>query len=147
MENVVFFLRARGLRITQARLRLLKVLFEAKEPLSLEEIHGRTAFVSAEEAGEAPDFATVFRTVTRLEELGLAHRVDLGRSKTHYELSDPAQHYDHLVCVDCGVVQLVKEECPVADFERRLGRKYGFRDVSHSLQFYGRCPACTGRQQ
>ncbi len=145
LEGVVGFLRERGLRVTRGRSQLLQVLFEAGEPLSLEEIHTRTArLADASSDGEAPDFATVFRTVTRLEELGLVHRVDLGRSKSHYELSDPAKHYDHLVCVECGTVQLVEEECPVADFQRRLGRKYGFRDVSHSLQFYGRCPACVG---
>lgn len=143
LERITARLRERGLRITRNRVNILEALLAAREPLSLEEIQSRAGVHGRDAGEEAPDFATVFRLLTLLEELGLAHRVALGRARTHYELSDPRKHYDHLVCTACGVVRLMEEECPVGKFERRLGRKYGFTEVTHSLQFFGRCPDCT----
>jgi Fur family ferric uptake transcriptional regulator len=69
--------------------------------------------------------------------------VNLQRSRTHYELSDPRKHYDHLVCRDCGDVVLIDIPCPIGDAEKTIARQYGFRDLSHSLEFFGVCSTCS----
>jgi Fur family ferric uptake transcriptional regulator len=33
--------------------------------------------------------------------------------------------------------------CPVEKLEREVGRRTGFREVYHELQFYGVCPQCV----
>lgn len=132
-------LRERGMRLTRNRQHILQVMLDAHEPLSLEEIQSRSG-----EFGEAaPDFATVFRVMSALEKLHLAQKVNLGRSCSHYELIDPQKHHDHIVCVDCGKVTLIEEECPVTRVERKLEKQYGFTNLTHSLEFFGTCLQCA----
>jgi Fe2+ or Zn2+ uptake regulation protein len=78
-----------------------------------------------------------------LESLGIVHKVNLQRSCTYYELTDPTRHYEHLVCTECGKVILLDVPCPVGEIEQRLAQEYGFTNLRHSLEFFGRCPACS----
>jgi Fe2+ or Zn2+ uptake regulation protein len=46
------------------------------------------------------------------------------------------------VCRDCGEVVLIDIPCPIGDAEKTIARQYGFRDLSHSLEFFGICSNC-----
>ena len=137
-EKVIELLRREGLRITKKRLGILESLFEARGPLTLQDIQAAAGRLS----GETPDYATVFRMILLMEKLHLVHKVNLQRSCSYYELSDPRKHYDHLVCRECGEVVLIDIPCPIGDAEKTIARQYGFRDLSHSLEFFGVCSNC-----
>ena len=97
LNAILELLRSNGLRITKSRQKILETLLAAQEPLSLEEIQRRSS-----KAEVVPDFATVFRVMTLLENLHVAQKVLLNRSCSYFELVDPQQHYDHIVCTECG---------------------------------------------
>jgi Fe2+ or Zn2+ uptake regulation protein len=137
VDSILERLRAEGLRITPGRRKILEVFFAAGRPLSLEEIRDQSR-----NGKSGPDYATVFRMVTLLEKLGLVQKINLQRACSFYELHDPNRHYDHIVCTTCGKVVLISEPCPLASFEKTLATKYGFRQLSHSLEFFGNCEAC-----
>jgi Fur family ferric uptake transcriptional regulator len=137
LNAILELLRSHGLRITKSRQRILETLLAAREPLSLEEIQRRSS-----EEGVAPDFATVFRVMALLENLQVAQKVLLNRSCSYFELVDPQQHYDHIVCTECGRVTLMIDACPVERLEHAIGKKYGYTDLRHSLEFFGKCPEC-----
>jgi Fur family ferric uptake transcriptional regulator len=137
-EKVVELLRREGLRITKNRLGILQCLFEAKGPMTLQDIQAEAGRL----AGATPDYATVFRMILLMEKLHLVHKVNLQRSCSYYELSDPRKHYDHLVCRECGEVVLIDIPCPIGDAEKTIASQYGFRDLSHSLEFFGVCSNC-----
>ncbi len=137
-DDLVDTLKRAGLRMTDNRRAILRALLAARSPLSLEEIREQSAH-----HGGMPDFATVFRTMEQLEVLRLVQRVNLGRATSHFELLDPRSHHDHLVCVQCGRVVPLVEECPVAKLERDLARRHGFTEIRHSLEFFGKCPECS----
>jgi Fur family transcriptional regulator, ferric uptake regulator len=137
LDSILELLRSHGLRVTRSRQRILETLLAAQEPLSLEEIQRRSR-----EGEVAPDFATVFRVMTVLENLHVAQRVLLNRSCSYFELVDPQQHYDHIVCTECGRITLMIDSCPVERLERAIGKKYGYVDLRHSLEFFGKCPEC-----
>jgi Fe2+ or Zn2+ uptake regulation protein len=137
-EAILNRLRGEGMRITATRRSILQVLFEAEKPLALQEIQERAAA-----RGGEPDYATVFRMMTLLENLHLVHKVNLQRSCSYYELHDPSRHYDHIVCTGCGKVVVIDIPCPLGETEKRIAEHYGFRDLSHSLEFFGRCPECA----
>ena len=139
VDSVTESLRQEGLRITKNRLGILECLFAAKEPLSLQEIQDRAFQFS----GTKPDYATVFRMVLLMENLHLVHKVNLQRSCSYYELRDPHKHYDHLICKKCAHVVLIDIPCPIGDTEQKLAKKYGFTDLSHSLEFFGTCSQCV----
>jgi len=134
---IVELLRANGMRITKNRRQILDTLLRAGKPLSLDEIQTRAGV-----AGDAPDYATVFRVMTLLESLQIAQRVHLNRPCSYYELVDPQQHYDHIICTECGTVTLMIDSCPVEKVERKIEKQYGFSEIRHSLEFFGRCREC-----
>lgn len=138
-ESVTEILRREGLRITRNRRGILKALFESPKPMSLQEIQA----TASKHEGAHPDYATVFRMILLMEKLHLVHKVNLRRSCSYYEISDPRKHYDHLVCRSCGVVVLIDIPCPIGDAEKRIADKYGFRELSHSLEFFGICASCA----
>src|SRR5246500_3719740 len=135
LDAIVELLRANGMRITRNRLQILDALLRAEEPLSLDEIQTGVD-------GDAPDYATVFRVMTLLESLQIAQKVHLNRSCSYYELVNPQQHYDHIICTECGRVTVMIDSCPVEKLEHAIGKKYGYVDLRHSLEFFGRCPEC-----
>ena len=136
-EAIVELLRANGMRITKNRVQIIDTLLRAEKPLSLEEIQERTG------ANEGmPDYATVFRVMTVLENLQVAQKVNLNRSCSYYELVNPQQHYDHIICTECGHVTLMIDSCPVEKVERKIEKRYGFSGIRHSLEFFGICREC-----
>jgi Fur family ferric uptake transcriptional regulator len=137
-EAILERLRREGLRITAGRRSILDVLFRTERPLSLQEIQEMAA---TKESG--PDYATVFRMIALLERLRLVHKVNLQRACSYYELNDPSKHYDHIVCTNCGKVVVIDIPCPLAETEKEVAEHYGFRNLSHSLEFFGRCPECS----
>jgi Fur family ferric uptake transcriptional regulator len=137
-ESVTEILRREGLRITRNRRGILQALFKSGQPMSLQEIQS----AASKYEGAQPDYATVFRMILLMEKLHLVHKVNLQRSCSYYEISDPRKHYDHLICRSCGNVVLIDIPCPIGDAEKRIAQQYGFRDLSHSLEFFGICATC-----
>ena len=140
VEAILNRLQGEGLRITAGRRNILNVLFKAEKPLSLQDIQDRAA---AE--GSGPDYATVFRMIALLDRLHVVHKVNLQRACSYYELNDPSKHYDHIVCTACGKVVVIDIPCPLAETEQQVAERYGFRNLSHSLEFFGRCSDCLER--
>ena len=141
LDGLTELLRSKGLRMTGKRRAILQVLLKAKEPLGLEQIQSEA--VRYAQGDEPPDFATVFRMMVVLEELKLARKVNLGRASSYFELADSRHHRDHLVCTDCGTVTPLEGSCPVETLERQIARKHGYTQVTHSLEFFGRCGDCS----
>ncbi len=131
-------LKEAGLRMTRPRLAVLQMICEAAEPLTIQEIQQRCHAI-----GQSINFSTVFRIMQMLENLHLVCQVPLGRSATHYELSKPGGHYDHITCRLCGLVVHIPDPCPVEKYQRTLTQTTGFSKVDHSLAFFGICPSCS----
>ena len=136
-EAIVDLLREHGMRITKNRTRILDALLQADKPLSLDEIQSRAGL-----EGSVPDYATVFRVMTLLESLQVAQKVHLNRSCSYYELLDPRQHYDHIICTECGNVTVMVDSCPVEKVQRQIEQQYGYSEIRHSLEFFGKCWRC-----
>lgn len=89
--------------------------------------------------GVSADYSSVFRAVVRLEELGLAQRVDLGDGKGRYEAA--GAHHEHVQCERCGEVGIVPD-CVVEEAAARIESATGFVVSDHRLVLMGICPAC-----
>jgi Fur family transcriptional regulator, ferric uptake regulator len=135
---IVDSLRANGMRITKNRVQILETLLKAEKPLSLDEIQSMS-----HQGAEVPDYATVFRVMTVLEDLHIAQKVNLNRSCSYYELVNPQRHYDHIICTECGRVTLIVDSCPVEKVERKIEKRYGYSEIRHSLEYFGKCRECT----
>lgn len=135
-------LRARGLRLTAPRQRVLAAV-TALEHATPESIGARLR----EEAGpdgSAPDTSTVYRNLELLERLGLVWHTHLGKGAPVYHV---AEHpHLHIVCSVCGEVSSVEPEI-LDDAAERLAARHGFTvDVGH-VALSGTCRACQQRSE
>src|SRR5687767_10924549 len=126
----------KGLRITEQRKIIAKVLGDSEDHPDVETLHARAAAVDPNIS-----IATVYRTVRLFEEAGILERHDFGEGRARYEAAD-ATHHDHLIDAETGnVIEFVDEELDA--LQRRIAEKRGFRLVDHRMELYG---AALGRK-
>lgn len=120
----------RGLRITEQRRIIARVLSESDDHPDVEELHKR-----ASQLDPGISIATVYRTVRLFEDAGILERHDFGDGRSRYEAA-PESHHDHLINVETGeVIEFVDRE--LEELQRRIAEKLGFRLVDHRLELYG----------
>ncbi len=120
----------KGLRITDQRRVIARILGEADDHPDVETLHSRATAVDPRIS-----IATVYRTVRLFEEAGILERHEFGDGRSRYEAASDA-HHDHLIDVETGnVIEFVDEELEA--LQRRIAEKLGFRLVDHRMELYG----------
>jgi Fur family ferric uptake transcriptional regulator len=120
----------KGLRITEQRRVIARVLSEAEDHPDVEALHLRAAAID-----NGISIATVYRTVRLFEEAGILERHDFGDGRARYEPAD-AEHHDHLIDVETGnVIEFVDDELEA--LQRKIAEKLGFRLVDHRMELFG----------
>lgn len=120
----------KGLRMTEQRRIIARVLSDADDHPDVEEVHRRASAVD-----ERISLSTVYRTVRLLEEQGIVERHDFGDGRARYERVS-RQHHDHLIDMDNGtVIEFQNEE--IERLQERVARELGYRLVGHRLELYG----------
>ena len=120
----------KGLRITEQRRVIARVLSDAEDHPDVEALHERAAAIDP-----GISIATVYRTVRLFEEAGILDRHDFGDGRARYEAA-PEAHHDHLIDVETGrVIEFVDPELEA--LQRQIAEKLGFRLVDHRMELYG----------
>ena len=120
----------KGLRITEQRRIIARILSEAEDHPDVEALHARAAAIDPKIS-----IATVYRTVRLFEEAGILDRHDFGDGRSRYE-AVTEEHHDHLIDVESGkVIEFHDEELEF--HKRRVAEKLGFRLVDHRMELYG----------
>ena len=120
----------KGLRITEQRRVIARVLSEAEDHPDVEKVYERASRIDP-----GISIATVYRTVRLFEEAGILDRHDFGDGRSRYEPSDAA-HHDHLIDVETGkVIEFVDPE--MEQLQKAIAEKLGFRLVDHRMELYG----------
>jgi Fur family transcriptional regulator, ferric uptake regulator len=129
-----------GLRTTRQRAAVVAALDEVDEFRSAQELHELLR-----RRGDAVGLTTVYRT---LQALAAADEVDVlvrDDGEALYRRCS-AGHHHHLVCRDCGATVEVAGPA-VERWANRVADEHGYSDVHHTLEIFGRCAACTAREQ
>lgn len=88
------------------------------------------------------DRASVYRTVSLFEQLGILQRLQVGW-KHKLELSDAFQeHHHHASCLRCGTSVELPENDELETSLRTMAEAYGFRMDRHQLELQGLCRNC-----
>jgi len=120
----------KGMRMTEQRRVIARVLSEAHDHPDVEELHRRAHAVDPHIS-----IATVYRTVRLFDEAGIITRHDFRDGRSRYE-EHPDQHHDHLIDMKTGqVVEFVDAE--IEALQEAIARKLGYRLVDHRLELYG----------
>jgi Fur family ferric uptake transcriptional regulator len=120
----------KGLRMTEQRRVIARVLSNAEDHPDAEELYRRAAQIDPRIS-----IATVYRTVKLFEDAGILERHDFRDGRSRYE-ELPESHHDHLIDVHTGqVVEFRNEE--IEKLQRRVAEELGFELVDHRLELYG----------
>jgi len=141
LEKLTEYLSKHGLKSTSQRRVITEVFFDPDQGhghLTVDELYDR---VRARDPKIG--YATVYRTVKLLVSSGLVSPRNLGGRQTRYEVEDPGQHHDHLVCVDCGAIVEFEEE-RIEELQDEVAHRLGFSLSDHRMVLYGSPgPDCT----
>ena len=120
----------RGLRITEQRRVIARVLSESEDHPDVDKLHERASAIDPRIS-----IATVYRTVRLFEEAGILDRHDFGDGRARYEAA-PEAHHDHMIDVETGrVIEFVDPELEV--LQRQIAAKLGYRLVDHRMELFG----------
>ena len=119
----------RGLRITDQRRVIARVLSDSTDHPDVEELHRRSVRIDA-----GISIATVYRTVRLFEEAGILERHDFRDGRSRYE-TVPDEHHDHLINIETGQV-IEFHDSELEDLQARIAERLGFRLVDHRMELY-----------
>jgi len=129
MERLEKLCAEKGLRMTEQRRTIARVLSVADDHPDAEELHRR-----ANEVDKTISLATVYRTVKLFEEASIIESHDFGDGRARYE-EVPDEHHDHLIDVKSGqVIEFHNEE--IERLQVEIAEKLGYRLVDHRLELY-----------
>lgn len=121
---------ANGLRMTDQRRVIAKVIEAADDHPDVEELHARASALD-----EGISIATVYRTVKLFEEAGLLEKREFGDGRARYEDAE-RDHHDHLIDMQTGeVIEFVDPE--IEELQDRIAKRLGYRLKGHRLELYG----------
>ena len=129
-------------RTTRQRLAVDAVLRASDDFVSAQAVHLRLR-----EAGETIGLATVYRTLGQMTQDGHLDVVRNTEGESLYRFCESDAHHHHLVCRQCGYAVEVSGPSAVEKWTSTVGERNGFTDVSHTLELFGLCGACSARAQ
>jgi len=137
IDELKKIVKQKGLKYTEQREIVLKILMHAQEHLTAEEIYN---LIKIKEPDSNIGIATVYRALSFLEEVDLIASIAFGSEGKKYE-SNAKAHHDHLICTSCGkIVEFVDEE--IEKRQEKIAKQNNFKVTSHSMQLYGICSNC-----
>lgn len=120
----------RGMRMTDQRRVIARVLSEAHDHPDVEELYHRSHAVDPHIS-----IATVYRTVRLFEESGIIARLDFRDGRSRYEEA-PEAHHDHLIDTKTGkVVEFMDAE--IEALQNAIAQKLGYKLIDHRMELYG----------
>lgn len=129
-QTILARCESRGLRMTDQRRTIARVLEAADDHPDVEELHARAVAVDPRIS-----IATVYRTVKLFEESGILDKHEFGDGRARYETSD-RDHHDHLIDMNSGeVIEFVDPE--IEELQDRIAARLGYRLKGHRLELYG----------
>jgi len=120
----------KGLRMTQPRRVIARVLSDSDDHPDAEELHRRANAID-----RSISLATVYRTVKLFEDYDIIARHDFRDGRSRFE-ELPTDHHDHLIDVKSGeVLEFHNEE--IERLQEEIAKKLGYKLVDHRLELYG----------
>jgi Fur family ferric uptake transcriptional regulator len=130
------FLASHSLRLTRERRAILDEMLRVRGHFDADALlsHFRRK-------GRPVSRATLYRTLARLVEAGLVHKIEMAKGQARYEVMVGRHHHDHMICLACGrIVEFESRE--IERLQEEICRRKGFTMTGHMHQIRGRCSAC-----
>jgi Fur family ferric uptake transcriptional regulator len=128
-KNIEALCAAKGMRMTEQRRVIARVLAESDDHPDVEELYRRCAKVD-----DRISISTVYRTVRLFEDAGIIEKHDFRDGRARYETLSET-HHDHLINLRTGdVIEFQSEE--IERLQAEVARKLGYKLIDHRLELY-----------
>ena len=133
-------LKKNGEKFTIQREVIIETLYNSDEHLTPEALH---QLIQKQHPDLKTGIATVYRTLSRLEESDMVTSLSFGAQGKKYELG-AKDHHDHMICTECGdIMEFVDDE--IEKRQELIAKEFGFKINDHSMQIYGICKNCQNK--
>ncbi len=131
MSRIERLCEQKGLKLTEQRRVIARVLSEAEDHPDVDQLYRRATKVDPRIS-----IATVYRTVRLFEEASILSKHDFGDGRARYE-EMPSEHHDHLIDLRTGrVVEF--QDAEIEKLQEKIAERLGYRLVDHRLELYGK---------
>ncbi|MFA6196475.1 MAG: Fur family transcriptional regulator [Sulfurimonas sp.] len=137
LSNFKELLKKNSLKFTIQREVILETLYNSDEHLTPESLH---LLIKNKFPDLKTGIATIYRTLSLLENSDMVTFLSFGASGKKYELG-AKKHHDHIICTACGnITEFVDEQ--IEKRQHAIANELGFKMSNHSMQIYGICKQC-----
>ncbi|HEX7456787.1 MAG TPA: Fur family transcriptional regulator [Candidatus Nanoarchaeia archaeon] len=136
-KSAVQILKSNKIKLTNGRKEIMKVLEEAKTPLSPSAIFSRIKSVLPK-----ANLTTIYRNLELLERKELIKKYNFNRNCFFYELIPDRPHHHHVICRSCGKIE--DSKVLAEEFITKIAKSSAFKIEDHNFDFFGLCQPCQG---
>jgi Fur family ferric uptake transcriptional regulator len=141
LETFRDVIKSNKLKYTSQREAILKTMYDNPHHFTSENLYLQ---VKENYPNLNIGIATVYRTLSLLEENDLVSSISLGIHGKKFEIANKP-HHDHLICVECGkIVEFENEE--IETLQEKIAQDSDFRLTDHMMQLYGVCKDCQKKR-
>lgn len=141
LSNFKELLKKNSLKFTIQREVILETLYNSDEHLTPEALHH---LIQDKHHELKTGIATVYRTLSLLEESNVVTSLSFGAQGKKYELG-AKEHHDHFICTECSkITEFVDEE--IEKRQHAIAKMLNFKMQDHSMQIYGICSECQTKK-
>ena len=122
----------KGLKMTEPRKVIAKVLSDSKDHPDVESLHNRVRILDP-----TISIATVYRTMKLFEDTNIVTKRDFGDGRARYEeIQGDEDHHHHLIDVRTGkVIEFYNEE--LERLKVKIANDLGYELVDNHLELFG----------
>ncbi|WP_333861149.1 Fur family transcriptional regulator [Clostridium sp.] len=134
------YLRKYGMKVTQARLNILDILYKSESAISVEDL-----FQEYKKKNMNVNLSTIYRTLELFQNKKIIRKFDLGKGRYSYAVIKR----DHKHILQCKVCEKqVEIDCPMQQIEEIIKSKTDFVLVDEKLDFKisGICKDCRNKK-
>ncbi len=140
LQNFKTLLKLNNLKYTTQRELILKIIYDNDGHFTPEDIYN---LIKESHPEVKLGIATVYRTLTLLEDENIVNSISFGTQGKKYEFGI-TNHHDHLVCLKCGNIEEFYDEL-IEERQEEIAKKFNFKMSNHVMKITGTCSACQAK--
>ncbi|MDQ1339732.1 MAG: Fur family transcriptional regulator, ferric uptake regulator [Campylobacterota bacterium] len=140
LEKFKELLKENSLKFTNQREVILDAIFSHKGHFTPETLHRSIAKNHKEKIG----IATIYRTLSLLENANMITSITFGVNGKMYEFGEK-QHHDHIICDRCEkIIEFFDED--IEKLQDKIAKIHNFKTTNHIMQIHGTCEECQNKE-
>jgi Fur family ferric uptake transcriptional regulator len=141
LEDFKKLLKSNNLKYTTQRELILQIIYDNDGHFTPEDIYN---LIKISYPDVKLGIATVYRTLTLLEDADIVSSISFGTQGKKYEFG-LKEHHDHLVCLECGGIEEFFDDT-IEKQQEEIAKKFNFKMTDHIMKIIGTCQACQAKK-